>query len=480
MKRPLLLSAGIAVGAGLAASAVTLGSAPLPSPAPALPTAPLDDPAAPLASPTPTTYDPTRSLAPLVEAVGDAVVAIEIEGTRPVAANLPPGFERFFGMPPDAQRRVEGEGSGVVIGQDGLVLTNHHVIAEADNVQVRFGDGELVDATLIGSDPSIDIALLRLPTDRDWPYLPLADSQDVRVGDWVVAAGNPLGLGNTFTQGIVSGKGRALGMAAYDSFLQTDAAINQGNSGGPLLNLDGEVIGINTAIIQGANTVGFAVPTALILPVLEDLETTGRVARGFIGVRHQPVTEELAAAMGLPTKQGALIAEVVDDMPADKAGLRQGDVITHVDGEEIVGATGLAKAIGSRRPGDRVEVQVLREGRSQDLQLTLTEMPGTPDPRPAQSQEEPAAASALGLGVRELDARMAQDLGLSGGLLIERVDRGSVADGQLQPGDVIVEVNQRPIRGVRSLERALTSGGEHVLFVVVRGEAQQFVAIERP
>ncbi len=328
MKRPVLAGVGALIGAG-----ATLALLHIDSPLTASATAgerasaqalDLVEPAVsmPLAVPRPVadagTYDPSRSLAPLVDAVGPAVVAIEIEGTRS-GPRIPPGMERLFGAP--GPQHVQGEGSGVIISGDGLVLTNHHVIADADTVGVRLASGDLVTATILGSDPSIDVAVLRLEGDgTDWPFLTLGDSDQVRVGDRVVAGGNPLGLGNTFTAGIISAKGRALGMAAYDDFIQTDAAINQGNSGGPLLDLDGQVIGINTAIIQGANTIGFAVPTALIRPILPDLVATGRVARGYIGVRHQPVTEELADALGLDEATGALIAEVVVGTPAVRAG----------------------------------------------------------------------------------------------------------------------------------------------------------------
>jgi serine protease Do len=281
-------------------------------------------------------------------------------------------------MDPRALPRRTGEGSGFVISADGLMLTNHHVIDDADRITVVFGDGEEVAARVLGSDASMDIALLQLPADRSWDHLELGDSDATQVGDWVLAMGNPLGLGNTVTAGIISGKGRVLGHDIFgnEDFLQTDAAINPGNSGGPLVTLDGKVVGMNTAIIAGANTVGFSVPANLITSVMDELRTEGHIARGFLGVNSQPLTPELAELLGVDAEDGALVSSVFPDTPAAKAGLERGDVVVEVDGQEIDDQTELVAAIGNKRPGEKVELRVVRAKGPKNLSVTLAERPG--------------------------------------------------------------------------------------------------------
>ncbi len=323
----------------------------------------VEQPAAPIATPTPTetldlTYDPTRSFAPLVETASKAVARVKVESDLdPRQLEMLQRFRSPFGdLGPDQLRPRSGEGSGFVVSADGLLLTNHHVIDDADRIAIVFSDGTEVEATVLGSDASMDIALLQLPQDRSWDYLELGDSDQARVGDWVLAMGNPLGLGNTVTAGIISGKGRVLGHDIFgnEDFLQTDAAINPGNSGGPLVTLDGKVVGMNTAIIAGANTVGFAVPTKLITSAMAELRDHGRIARGFLGVNSQPLTPELAQALGIDAEDGALVASVFPDTPAAKAGLERGDVVVEVDGLEIDDQADLVAAIGNKRPGDKV------------------------------------------------------------------------------------------------------------------------------
>ncbi len=320
----------------------------------------------------PPSYNPMESFAPLVQAVNPAVVSIET--AREVDIQIPPEFRHFFGGPegfgPD---RREGVGSGFIVSAEGLVLTNQHVIRGSDSLKVTLADGDEVSAEVVGSDPSIDVALLQLPTDREWPFVELGSSATVEVGDWVVAVGNPLGLGHTVTAGIISGVGRDSVFSPWQRFLQTDAAINPGNSGGPLFDLQGRVIGMNTAIISGANTVGFAIPIDMIQEILEELRTEGRISRGFIGVSTGEITPEMAYQLNLEPGSGALVNEVHPATPAAEAGLRRGDIILTVNGQPVTDATSLTLAISANRPGDLVEMRVLRGGQERTLRATLVD-----------------------------------------------------------------------------------------------------------
>ena len=325
---------------------------------------------APLPMPTAVgTYDPGRSLAPLVSAVSPAVVSIEVTGSTG-SSRVPPGFPGF-----PQQHPSQGQGSGFITSADGLVLTNHHVVQGATSIAVKLQDGTKVAAEVLGSDAEIDIALLQLPTDRAWPYVALGSSEDLRVGDRVVAMGNGLGLGTTVTTGIVSGKGRVMLDAVHEDFLQTDAAINPGNSGGPLFTLEGEVVGVNTAIIAGANTVGFAVPIDMVSAVVDDLRRDGRVSRGFFGVTLQPIDPLLVKALGLDAVSGALVSQAHPDTPAAKAGVQAGDVLTKVDGIPVVDVVDAVKRISQHRPGEVVTIELLREGQRMERSVTLTERP---------------------------------------------------------------------------------------------------------
>ena len=351
---PLALVAGIATVALLRPSPAT--SAPLRAPAP-------DDSLS---------YSPGRSFAPLVDAVGPAVVALrvaqQVEGLR----------TRSGGIPMETVPRASGEGSGFIISADGLVLTNAHVVMGADTITATLGDGREAQATVLGLDRSMDIALLRLEGDTVWDHLILGDSEALRVGDWVVAIGNPLGLGHTVTAGIVSGKGRVLGHDIYgnESYIQTDAAINQGNSGGPLFDLEGRVVGINSAIISGANTIGFAIPIDAVEQVLGELETKGKISRGYVGVEPVPLTRRLAAQLGVSTTNGVVIASVGVGTPAQKSGLIQGDVITAVNGVSVQHPAELIRLVGNRDPGEKVKLMVHRGDEAFELEVKLGERPG--------------------------------------------------------------------------------------------------------
>jgi serine protease Do len=321
---------------------------------------------APHAASPPASFDPRDSLAPLVEAVQPAVVNVYTSARRAI----PREYQYFFGMP--SERTVEGQGSGFVISADGYILTNRHVVDEFSDFRVKFPTGEEYTARKIGVDSGSDVALLKIEPKGALRYLRLADSDKVRVGDWVVAVGNPLGLGHTVTAGIVSGKGRSIPNAPFDEFLQTDASINPGNSGGPLVGLDGTVVGMNTAIIQGANTVGFAITANQIAEVVPQLREGGKVARGYLGVQMAELPEAARKAIG----QGVLLAEVEPGGPAEKAGLRGGDLVTKVGDREVLETRDLLRAVSGKTPGATVDVTYVREGKSRTARVTLGERPG--------------------------------------------------------------------------------------------------------
>jgi serine protease Do len=310
-------------------------------------------------------YNPMNSLAPLVDAVEPAVVNVYTSAT----VQIDPRMQMMFRLP--SERTMQGQGSGFAISADGYILTNNHVIDNATEVKVKFSDGEELTAKVVGTDPESDIALLKISADHAIPYLELGAKAPPRVGDWVVAVGNPLGLGHTVTAGIVSGIGRDIPDVPYEQFIQTDASINPGNSGGPLIGIDGRVVGMNTAIISGANTVGFAIPATHISEVLPQLREKGRVARGYMGVQMASVPDVAKSSLG----KGVIIAGVVDDGPAAKAGIQNGDVVIKIGGAVIEDQSDMLRAIGGSTPGKKVEVVVMRQGKEKSLQVELAEKP---------------------------------------------------------------------------------------------------------
>jgi serine protease Do len=417
----------------------------------------------------PADYNPALSLAPLVRSVAPAVVTIEVE------AELPPQLRHL----PIALPDHTGEGSGFLVSADGLVLTNFHVVDGANKLTAVLHDGTEVGATVIGGDAATDLALLRLDEKRDYTYVQLGDSDALEVGDWVVAMGDGLGLGPTVTRGIVSGKGRVLGhdVFGHEDYIQTDAAINQGNSGGPLFDLQGRVVGISTAIVQGANTVGFAIPAELVSRVLPELRDNGRVARGYLGVAPQTLDAELREALGTRSESGAVLASVEDGTPAAEAGLRRGDVVTSIDGEPIDDDLDLVRAIGNKAPGARVRVRYERDSKTDELVVVLAERPGPGRPPADEREDDAPGTSALGLGLAPLSAAVAAESGVSEGVLVERVREGSPAAGRLEPGDVILEVNKRPVESPADVAKALSRTSGTAFLLVLRGDSQQFVAL---
>ena len=408
-------------------------------------------------------------------------------------------FERFFGEPgapggpgfgmPAPRQPMQGAGSGFIIAADGLVVTNNHVVEGADEITVRLHDGSELTAELVGSDPDTDLALLEVEAE-DLPAVRFADSDAVRVGDPVVAIGNPFGLGGTVTAGIVSAQGRAIGAGRYDDFLQIDAAINRGNSGGPAFNLDGEVIGINTAIHSpsGGNVgIGFAIPANLALRIIDDLKDDGTVERGWLGVYIQSVDEDLAATLDLDEATGALISNVTTDGPAAEAGLEQGDVVLRFGDTQIGDLRDLTRAVADTPPGETIEVEVWRDGERQTIEAEIGQMPG--DERVAALNEDPPGLSGdaprLGVALADLPAEARARLDLEGedlGVLVTEVQPGSPAAAKgLRPGDVILEIDQQEMASPDDVANAVQAAGEEgketVLLLVRRDSQDRFVAV---
>jgi serine protease Do len=362
-------------------------------------------------------------------------------------------------------------GSGFIIDRDGYILTNNHVVEKTDEIKVTLADESEFDAEIVGRDPKTDLALIRIQVERELVPLPLGDSEELQVGDWVVAIGNPFGLGNTVTAGIVSAKYRRIGAGAYDDFIQTDASINPGNSGGPLLNLSGEVVGINTAIFSqsGGNIgIGFAIPVNMAKDLIPQLRE-GKVVRGWLGVMIQKITPELQEKLDLKDDQGALVADVTQGGPAEKAGIQRGDVIVSFDDKPIEEMNDLPYIVATTPVGEKVDVVVIRDGKKKTIQVKVGEMEEEGAPMVA-SEQEPE----LGMVVKEITPELARrlDLDETEGLVIAEVEQGSpAAAAGLRPGDVIVEMDQEPVKGLSEFNQKLNQykAGDTVLFLVQRG-----------
>ena len=426
------------------------------------------------------------SVAPLVEHVKDAVVSVTVrEKVSPEDAHQG-GLPFFFQQPEEQVRR--GLGSGLIIDPSGLIITNNHVVAGAENITVGLGDGRTFTGKVLGHDEQTDIALVKLQGDvKNLPSPPpLGDSDALRVGDYVVAIGSPFGLSLTVTMGIVSAKGRQIGAGNYDDFIQTDAAINPGNSGGPLFDLQGKVVGINTAIVAGGQGIGFSVPINLVKSLIPQLER-GKVVRGYVGVVIQDLTPELAKGLQLSADHGALVASVAPNGPAAKAGVHEGDVVVSADGQPVKTASELSRKIAVTPPGQRLSLGVDRNNQVHDLALTLGTQPqkaGEKDD--AQAAQQPAhAPSRVGVSIQDLPPRDAKELGLptQQSVLIVRVDPGSPADDAgLRPGDVLLSVNRTPITSARQAAQLLKElkGGSHALLRVQREQSAEFLTMEVP
>ena len=421
----------------------------------------------------------TPSLAPLIDEVSPAVVNIATRGTVEAERNPlleDPFFRRFFDLPDQPrQRQVQSLGSGVIVDADaGTILTNHHVIRNADRIRVGLEDGRELDAEVVGSDPATDIAVLRVPADG-LEALPLADSDGLRVGDYTIAIGNPFGLDHTVTTGVVSGLERTLpgdGGTRLQSFIQTDASINPGNSGGALINLDGELIGINTAILSrgGGNIgIGFAVPINMARQVMEQILEYGEVRRGVLGIRVQDLTRDMAEAFGIERNAGALIAQVTPGSPAEEAGLQAGDVVTAVNGRAVDSANAMANAIGMRRIGDEVTLTYLRDGERRQTSAVVA------DPADRQVAADSLHPALAGATFSEIDERSPL-FGEVSGVLVNEVERGSRAAEYLRPGDIITSVNRRSVESLAGF-RDQVADQSQLLLNIRRGDQAFFVLV---
>ncbi len=359
----------------------------------------------------------------------------------------------------------------------GIALTNAHVIEHAADIEVITADGKKHKAKVVGVDKRTDLAVLRLQGGGPYPAAALGDSDKINVGDWVLAIGSPFGLEQTVTAGIISAKGRMIGQGPFDNFLQTDAAINPGNSGGPLINMNGEVIGINTAIVAGGQGIGFAIPINMAKRIYTELVARGKVSRGWLGVSVQPLTAELAKSFGAKGDKGVLIADVVQDSPANQAGLQAGDIILELDGKKVEGPADLQRAVGLASPGKTVQVKVWREQAERQLEIKLAE---TPDERQA-LRSAVKGKTLLGLEVRPISPEMARQLGLRNaeGVLVAGVQDGSPADeAGVQRGDIIRELNRQRIKGLDDFERLSRNlkPGDRVTVLLQRGPMSLYVA----
>jgi serine protease Do len=393
-------------------------------------------------------------------------------------------FERFFReQMPRRDHKENSLGSGFIIEPTGVIITNNHVVEDADEIVVKLSDGRELKAEVLGRDPKTDLAVIKIKdgTGAGFPYLNLGDSRATRVGDWVVAIGNPFGLEHTVTAGILSAKGRVIGAGPYDDFLQTDASINFGNSGGPLLNLDGEVIGINTAIVAGGTGIGFAIPTSLANDIIKQLKDKGRVVRGWLGVMIQKITPGLAESFGLKDEKGALVADVTSGGPAEKAGIKRGDVIVSFDGKDIKDWSDLPTIVAATPVGKRVEVKVIREGKEKSFNVTIAELDDEKLARGSAPTDSKVVE--LGLTVQELTPEIAERLGLSEqeGVVVSGVeDESPASEAGLRPGDLILEINRVKVNNVNDYRRVVrdVDKGEMVLFLVKRGSNTLFFTMK--
>lgn len=421
------------------------------------------------------------SIADVVETVVPSVVSVtSTKNPRPRSP-----MELFFGGP-GAGRPQQGLGSGVVLSKDGLVVTNNHVIEGADSVAVQTYDNREFKAKVIGADPKSDVAVLQLQGELgDLRPIPVGDSANLRLGEVVLAVGNPFGVGQTVTMGIVSATGRAdMGIVDYENFIQTDAAINPGNSGGALVNMKGELVGINTAILSrsgGSMGIGFAIPTNMAAPIVDALRTHGSVTRGWLGVRIQDLNSDLSAALALKSNDGVLVADIQADAPAARAGLKSGDVVTHVGDSKVTSAGHFRNLIASSPAQSKVELTVIRAQKKLKVKVELGTLPADEGGPAVQGTQDPVAGMD-GISLRPLDGDMRRQLGTPEGLegaVIGRVAPGSkAAQAGLQPGDVILQVDRNDVSSPKQVEKLYLSSRKPKLLQIFRKGVRQFVVVK--
>lgn len=387
-------------------------------------------------------------------------------------------FDRFFRDMPQRDLKRKSLGSGFIISKDGYILTNTHVVDNATEVKVSLSDEKVYEAEIVGRDPKTDIALIKIKANGDLPTVSLGNSDDLEVGDWVLAIGNPFGLDQTVTAGIVSAKGRIVGAGPYDNFIQTDASINPGNSGGPLFNTKGEVVGINTMIFSpsGGNVgIGFAIPVNMAREILSQLKEKGKVTRGWLGVMIQHVTPELAQSFGLAKEKGALVSDVVKDSPAEAASLKRGDIVLKYDGKDVDKMNDLSRLVGMTPVGKEVELLVLREGKEINVNVKIGEM------KEEKEAAEEKGETDLGMNVQDITPEIARYYSLedTAGVIVAGVEEDSpAADAGIARGDIIKEINRMPVKNLSDYRKALrTSKGKTILFLVKRGDSTLYISV---
>lgn len=386
-------------------------------------------------------------------------------------------FNRFFGDIPQRDFKQQSLGSGFIISDDGYIFTNNHVVENTDKILVKISDGKEYEAKIIGTDSKTDLALIKIKPENGLPTVEIGDSDSLKVGEWVLAIGNPFGLEQTVTAGIVSAKGRVIGAGAYDNFIQTDASINPGNSGGPLFNMQGKVIGINTAIVAQGQGIGFAIPINMAQTILEDLKTKGKVTRGWLGISIQNISEDIAKSMNYKNKGGVLVSDVFKDDPADKAGIKVGDVITEINGRSIKDSQDLLLTIASLRVGEKANVKVWRDGKNLSFSVLVAERKDKPEI--ALSKK---SGGFFGINAREITPDIAKQLGIShdAGVIVTDVEEGSPADNVgIQPRDIILQVNRIKITSLNQYSAEMTKAAEkkNVVLLIKRGNSNFFVGL---
>lgn len=446
-----------------------------------------------------------KAFTEVVKKVSPAVVFIKVEkevSTQTLDQSLAPFsnddfFNYFFGFPfendsqrrnyqqrtPQKKRKEIGQGSGFIISKDGYILTNNHVVGDADIVKVTLKNGETYTAKLIGTDPQSDVAVIKIKG-HNFPYIELGDSDVLEVGEWVLAIGNPFGLSNTLTAGIVSAKGRSeVGIANYENFIQTDAAINPGNSGGPLINLEGKVIGINTAIYSksgGYMGIGFAIPINMAQKIKNQLIEKGTVTRGFLGVMIQELSEDLAKSFNLQGLKGVLVSQVVKNSPAEKAGLKQGDIITRYNGQQVERVGSFRNSISLFEPGTKVELDIIRKQEKKNITVVIGKLKDKDQLAAADSAK--SSFEKLGLHLQEITPELENQYNLTGrrGLLVSQVTDGSLAEmGRIQKGDIILEIDQHPINTIAEFKKLFRKAEKRglVLLLIQTKNNSRYISI---
>lgn len=387
-------------------------------------------------------------------------------------------FRKFFEGAPQHEYKRQGLGSGFIISEDGYVVTNYHVVEKAVDISVILENGDKYEGKVIGKDPKTDLAVVKFEPKGKLQAVSFGNSDDLRIGDWVLAIGNPFGLGYTVTAGIVSAKGRSLGLGAYDDFIQTDASLNPGNSGGPLFNLNGEVVGVNTAIVAQGQGIGFAIPIKMAEFVIGQLKGGGKVVRGWLGVYVQELTPEIASGLSLNEDDGVLVSDVTPGSPADKAGIKRGDVVVEFEGKKVDDVSDLTTMAAVAEPGTEVNIKLIHDGKPRDVTVKLAEAPDDGVP----AEEEEKAEEHLGLSVKEVNPQIARrfNLDVDKGVIISEVADGSPAeDAGLRPGDIILEIDKIGITDLNQYAQAVSNAkaGSTILILVKRADTTVYAAL---